>query len=197
MNGPLAGAGGPRRREEDRPLARRVGSFLVWWVLLMGFWVWADDSLLVAELLVGAAVAAMGAALVELAQHQAASRIRIRAEWLGPAVKLPIKVAADTVTVFAALASSLVTGRPPRSGFAEQPVRAGGDSAEAVTRRALIVGGSSLAPNTFALGIDCERDVMVVHHLVVPTGAARQPASRGAGGGDAGRDGRAEDGERA
>jgi hypothetical protein len=28
------------------------------------------------------------------------------------------------------------------------------------------VGGTSLAPNTFVLGIDRERDVMVVHRLV-------------------------------
>ena len=30
----------------------------------------------------------------------------------------------------------------------------------------LLIGGRSLAPNTFVLGIDPERDVMVVHELV-------------------------------
>ena len=37
---------------------------------------------------------------------------------------------------------------------------------EGVTRRVLIVWGTSVAPNTFALGIDQDRDVMVVHRLV-------------------------------
>jgi hypothetical protein len=35
-----------------------------------------------------------------------------------------------------------------------------------MTRRVLLIGGTSIAPNTFALGIDSERDVMVVHRLV-------------------------------
>ena len=36
----------------------------------------------------------------------------------------------------------------------------------------LLVGGRSLAPNTFVLGIDEDRDVMVVHQLVVNEGKA-------------------------
>ena len=31
----------------------------------------------------------------------------------------------------------------------------------------LLVGASSLAPNTFVLGLDEDRDVMVVHRLVM------------------------------
>ena len=31
----------------------------------------------------------------------------------------------------------------------------------------LLVGANSLAPNTFVLGIDRERDAMVVHQLIV------------------------------
>ena len=38
---------------------------------------------------------------------------------------------------------------------------------EARTRRALLVAGKSVAPNTFVLGLDAERDVMVVHQLVL------------------------------
>lgn len=135
---------------------------------MMALWVWADDSLLFSELLVGAGVAALAASLVEIAQYQAGSHVRIRIEWLASAVTLPLDVARDTFIVFAALARRLVTGSLPPSGFKEVPVHAGGDSTEDVTRRALIIGGTSLAPNTFALGIDDERDVMVVHHLVLP-----------------------------
>ena len=39
-----------------------------------------------------------------------------------------------------------------------------------MTRRTLLVGGTSVAPNTFVLGIDPERDVMVVHRLVAAAG---------------------------
>jgi hypothetical protein len=50
--------------------------------------------------------------------------------------------------------------------LADLPARYGDDSPEGVTRRVLLVWGTSVAPNTFALGVDSERDVMVVHRLV-------------------------------
>ena len=52
MTGPLAGE--PRERRRDLPAARRVGSWLVWWVLMMSFWVMLDDSVSTDELLAGA-----------------------------------------------------------------------------------------------------------------------------------------------
>ncbi len=70
VSGPLAGAGSPRRRERERALTGRVGSWLVWWVLLMALWIVLDYSLDVAELLVGAGVAAVGAFAAELVGHQ-------------------------------------------------------------------------------------------------------------------------------
>jgi hypothetical protein len=48
-------------------------------------------------------------------------------------------------------------------------VRYGDDSAEGITRRALLIGGRSLAPNEFALGIDAATDTMVLHRLVIGT----------------------------
>jgi multisubunit Na+/H+ antiporter MnhE subunit len=172
--GAVAGAGSPRRRHQDLPLPRRVASWLVWWVLLMALWVWFDDSLLTAELIAGAIVAALGAALVELVQYQTESHVRIRSEWLGRLVQLPWEVARDTFVVFAALAVKIVRGTDPPSGFEEIPTRYGDDSFEAATRRAFLVGTTSLAPNTFALGIDRTRDVMVVHRLVGSASGGRR-----------------------
>lgn len=148
------------------PWARRVGSWLIWWVLMMSFWVMLDDSLATDELLAGAAAAALAALLAELVTYQAATRFRMRIEWIGPALRLPGEVARDMVIVYAALWRRLVHGQQPDSAFTELPARFGDDSPEGVTRRTLLVGGRSLAPNTFVLGIDPERDVMVVHQLV-------------------------------
>lgn len=164
--GAVAGAGRPKRRTERLSPARRIGSWLVWWVLLMAFWVWFDDTLLAAELIVGAAVAALGATLVGLAQAQADSHIRIRVEWLAPAVKLPLKVVRDTWLVLRVVAAKLLYGRDPASAFEEVRERWGDDTPEDATRRALAVWFASFAPGSFALGIDPERDVMLVHRLV-------------------------------
>jgi multisubunit Na+/H+ antiporter MnhE subunit len=138
----------------------------VWWVLLMSFWVILDDSIALDELLAGAGAAALAATLAELVGHQAATRFRMRAGWVVPALGLPGQVVRDTVVVFAALWRRLAHGEQPPSGFREIPARFGDDSDEGVTRRVLLVGGRSVAPNTFVLGIDGERDVMVVHRLV-------------------------------
>ena len=165
MTGPLAGE--PRERRYDVPVARRVGSWLVWWVLLMSFWVMIDDSVNADELWVGAGVAAMAALVGELVTYQAATRFRMRFEWLVPALRLPGQVARDMVIVYAALGRCLSRGEQPPSAFLELPARFGDDSPEGATRRTLLVGGTSVAPNTFALGIDKDRDVMVVHRLVV------------------------------
>lgn len=164
MTGPLAGE--PRERRRDLPVARRVGSWLIWWVLMMSFWVMLDDSVRTDELLAGAGAAALAALLAEVVTYQAAARLRMRIEWLGPALSLPGEVVRDTVTVYHALWRRLVHGKQPPSAFLELPARYGDDSPEGITRRVLLVGGTSVAPNTFALGIDKDRDVMVVHRLV-------------------------------
>jgi multisubunit Na+/H+ antiporter MnhE subunit len=146
----------------------------VWWVLLMSFWVVLDNSIASDELLAGAGAAALGALLAELALFQASTRFRMRAEWLVPALRLPGQVARDTAIVFAALWRKLVRGQEPASGFRELPVRYGSDSAEGVTRRVLLIGGRSLAPNAFVLGIDSDRGVMVIHQLVASEGKAAE-----------------------
>jgi multisubunit Na+/H+ antiporter MnhE subunit len=132
----------------------------------MSFWVILDDSIALDELLAGAGAAALAATLAELVGHQAATRFRMRAGWVVPALGLPGQVVGDTVVVFAALWRRLAHGEQPPSGFREIPARFGDDSDEGVTRRVLLVGGRSVAPNMFVLGIDGERDVMVVHQLV-------------------------------
>lgn len=163
-----------RHRRRTVRVARRVGAWLVWWTLLMSFWVILDNSIAPDELLAGAGAAALGAFLAEVAGHQAATRFRMRIEWLVPALSLPGQVAGDTVIVFAALWRLLARGEEPASGFRELPVRYGDDTAEGKTRRALYVGGQSVAPNTIAAGIDKDRNVMIVHQLVVNKGKAAE-----------------------
>jgi len=163
---------GERRPSGGVPTAHRVRAWAVWWVLLMAFWVILGYSVATDELLAGAAAAALGALLAELAGHQAAARLRIRAGWVPRALSLPGQVARDTMIVFTALWRRLAHGTQPASGFREMPVRYGDDTVEGRTRRLLLIGARSVAPNSFALGIDKDRDVMVVHQLVVPDGEA-------------------------
>jgi hypothetical protein len=45
---------------------------------------------------------------------------------------------------------------------------AGGDDAHSVARRALVVAGVSLPPNSFVVSIDAERGRLLIHNLVPP-----------------------------
>jgi multisubunit Na+/H+ antiporter MnhE subunit len=162
--GPLAGE--PRERKYHQPPAARIGVWLVWWVLLMSLWVMLDDSLATDELLAGTGAAALAALVAEVASYQAATRFRMRIRWLVPALRLPGQVAADTVTVYAALWRRLARGEQPDSAFVTEPVRFGDETPAGVTRRVLLIGGRSLAPNAFALGIDRDTETMVLHQLV-------------------------------
>ena len=76
--------------------------------------------------------------------------------------------------IYHALWRRLVHGEQPPSAFVELPARYGNDTPEGMTRRTLLVGGTSVAPNTFVLGIDSERDVMVVHRLVAQRGDEKE-----------------------
>jgi multisubunit Na+/H+ antiporter MnhE subunit len=164
VSGPFAGAGSPRRREQERTLAHRVGSWLAWWLVLMALWIVLDYSVDIAELLVGAGVAAVGAFAAELVGHQTDSHFRVRIRWLIPLLRLPSQVISDTIIVFVALGRLLIRGEQPASGFLEVPKAWGDESPEGVSRRVLLLGATS---------VDRERDVMVVHHLVLPAGATR------------------------
>jgi multisubunit Na+/H+ antiporter MnhE subunit len=162
------------RPPEPAPFARRAGAWLTWWVLLMSFWVILDDSIALDELLAGAGAAALAAFLAELVTYQAAARVRLRAEWLARVIELPGRVAGDTVIVLAALWRRVAHGEEPPSGFRVLPARYGDDTAEGKTRRALLIGSRSIAPNAIAVGIDPDRDVMLVHQLVVNEGEAAE-----------------------
>jgi multisubunit Na+/H+ antiporter MnhE subunit len=146
----------------------RVATWLTWWVMLMSLWVAVDDSFESDELIAGAAVAAVAALAAEVVSHQAELRFQVRAAWLLRAFRLPGQVASDTAAVFWILARVIVTNAPPPHGaFREVHVRYGDDTPLGVTRRVLLTAAHSLPPNAFVVDIDKERDVMLVHELVV------------------------------
>jgi multisubunit Na+/H+ antiporter MnhE subunit len=163
----------PTGRETHVPAARRVAAWIGWWIAGMSFWVMLDDSTQFDETLAGAGAAALAALVAEMATYQAAARLKIRAEWFVPALRLPGQVAGDLITVFGALWRKLARGEQPHSAFATIPVRYGDDTTEGVTRRVLMIGGRSLAPNTFVLGIDKDLGVMVVHQLEAKSGEGK------------------------
>ncbi|MGH9045135.1 MAG: hypothetical protein ACRDVP_09955 [Acidimicrobiales bacterium] len=169
--GTSAGSGEQRRRSGGVPTIHRIGYWSIWWTLLMALWIYVDDTIDLAELLSGAAVAVIAATFVELVFYQSDSRIRIKIEWLQPALKLPGALVKETLVVLDALWRLFLHGVEPSSGYRVLPVEYGDDTPEGVGRRALLIGGRSVAPNTFAVGLDKDSEVLVVHQLRIDQGA--------------------------
>jgi multisubunit Na+/H+ antiporter MnhE subunit len=161
------------KRDRRRAVSWFTVSWFAWWALMMGFWVAIDDLLRADELIVGAVAAALAAAAAVLVGHLAQVRAGFKSAWLpavvGGVLGLPGRVTQETFLVFAALAKTLVRREPPSGGFREIPARYGDDSPVGATRRILLTGGKSLAPNAFVVDFDAERDVMLVHELVKPS----------------------------
>jgi hypothetical protein len=159
---------GPDRRPWRRPMAavlvRRVRAWLIWWALLMALWIIVDDSVDTDELLVGAGAAVLAALLAQLAGRQTVA-LGMPSGWLRALARLPADVVRDTWIVFGALARTLVRRSAPASAFRQLPVSYGAQTPTGRLRRGFVIGVRSFAPNTFALGIDADRDVMVVHQL--------------------------------
>ena len=152
-------------------------TWLCWWALLMAFWVMLDDSFRPDELLVGAGGSALAALLATAVSNAAFSGGAVKDSavkdsavkggtgWLRQAAALPGQVLRDTGAVYVALGRMVVQGGPPPGGYTEIPVRYGDGSTHGIIRRVLLTWTRSLAPNTFVVGMDPERDVMIIHRL--------------------------------
>jgi multisubunit Na+/H+ antiporter MnhE subunit len=159
------------QKVRERAVRRFAVGWFAWWALMMSFWVAIDDSLRGDELAVGAGAAALAAAAAVVVGDLAQVRAGYRSSWWPAAIagvlELPGRVVKETLLVFGALGRTLARGgRPPRGGFRDIPVRYGDDTPSGQTRRILLTGARSLAPNAFVVEFDRDRGAMTVHELV-------------------------------
>lgn len=155
--------------------SRASRAFLGWAAVaaaMFALWMLLVDTREVPQLIAGAAVAALAAGGSELARRQGIARVRIRGRWLLRAWRPPASVPRDLVRLARALARPRDTGR-----FRALPFAAG-DDPEGRGREALAELAGSFSPNTYVVGVDRGRGLLLVHQLV-PDGqpeAAREAA---------------------
>src|SRR5438874_10262495 len=154
---------------EGQPSAGRawrwVVSVLLWWVVLLGLWLLFVDTLALAEVLVGLGAAAL-AALAALGIHAyGGTRFRFRVRWLLLLRDVPANTLRDCATLGVVLWRHLIRGERARGAFRTIPfpIHAGPTSA---AWRAFVAGATSIAPNTYVIRFDRERDTVIVHQLV-------------------------------
>ena len=168
----------PRKGPRARALAI-AGSWLVWWALSMALWLLLTSTIAGSEAIAGVGAAAIAATFAEIVETSLPLRFRPRLRWFGGAWLPPVRVVTDTGLVFAALWGQLTGTRRVRGSLRAIPFEHGGDrNPEDAARRALVLAGVSVAPNTVAIGVDRLRDELLVHELVPRAGAVRKLLGR-------------------
>ena len=155
-------SGQPRRTAQRHPVAVALG----WWLAIFFLWLLYVDTLEPAELLVGVAASAL-AALAPLAIYRHGGlRFRPRLRWLTLLAHVPREVLRDSAIVLAALWRRLVRQEQVHGAFRRVPFAATGDDAEQAAWRGVAVAVTSIAPNTYVLGIDADEGYALIHQLV-------------------------------
>lgn len=145
-----------------------------WWVGLAALWLVLDDTVAPPELITGAVAALIGAIAAEVVHGQNLVRLRLEPSWLRHGWRPLVRLFPDTARVLWVVVRHLVLRRPPRGEFRAVPFRAGRvDGARDTGRRVLAKSAGSFAPNTYVIGVDEERDLLLVHQLC-PKGGAEE-----------------------
>jgi multisubunit Na+/H+ antiporter MnhE subunit len=148
-------------------IARRARPLILGWILrwslLMALWLMLVDNAKLAELVTGAVAAGLAAAAAELAEKGTRPALRVRPGFLRYAWRPLLRLPIDTVLLAAELVLRL-RGRRPRGRLRAASFRRR-RGAEAAGRRVLAESLGSLAPNRYVIGIDPEREQVLVHEL--------------------------------
>jgi catechol 2,3-dioxygenase-like lactoylglutathione lyase family enzyme len=139
-------------------------------VFLFGLWLVLVDTVAWPELVVGAGAAALTAVFATLVYARRSEHVRLTPGMLRFAYRPLVLLVADTWRVAAALVRELAHGQPVEGRLRAVRYTATGGSADDVGRRILTEWGTSVAANRYAVGIDVERDYLLVHQLVEAPG---------------------------
>jgi hypothetical protein len=141
------------------------------WILTLGlligggFYLLLIDVTLLPEVYVLIGVAIACAVTFYLAQEQGFTEARIRPLWLLRGWRVVVKVFLDIGLLCREALLQLVRPRPARGDFRAVPFSAADDTPQDAGRRALTEWLGSVAPNTIVVGVDPERELLLVHQL--------------------------------
>lgn len=140
--------------------AGAIAAWVSWWVACAAIWLALVDNTHVPEMVVGAGVAILGASSALVVRQQRRVVLRPRLSWLLRIWRPLAAYPGDVIRLVAAL--------PRRGGgrFVAVPASAADEDPEGSARRVLRQAGGSFAPNTYVLGTDYDRDLLLVHELV-------------------------------
>ncbi len=137
------------------------------WIVFLGIYLLFTAPVSTQELIAGVPSAAAITGFALLYRRAEERRMDLRAPWLRIVFRALAAIPSDVLRVGRALLQSLWGPRYAQAGLAaQQPFLQGNDTAADATRRALVVLGTSLAPNGYVLMMPAGSETMVLHRLV-------------------------------
>ena len=137
-----------------------VRSWIGWWVVSAALWLWLVDTTHVPELIVGAGVAVLAASGAVVVRQQRLVVLRPRLRWLLLLWRPLLAFPRDMWLLAKALPRRQVgTFYALPSGLLEEDPRS-------AAQRVLMQTSASFSPNTYVIGTDIDREVVLVHQLV-------------------------------
>jgi hypothetical protein len=146
---------------------RRALAWSLGWILAGALYLLLIDITDLPELIVGAGAAVLAATGYELAREQHLGSERIRLRWLVRVHRPLLNVPPDIVRLGVAAVRQLFRRDPSVGSFRTVSFASLGSEEDtaAAGRRALAEVSGSFAPNTFVVGIDQERQLILAHQL--------------------------------
>jgi hypothetical protein len=148
-----------------RLLWRRALAWSLAWLISAAFYLLLIDITDLPELLVGAGAATLAATGMELAREQGIVGESIRLRWLSRLYRPLLRAPGDIAIVSLAALRQLVHRDAQVGGFRVVSFSCTEDQAHVSGRHALAEAAGSFAPNTFVVGIDEERELILAHQL--------------------------------
>jgi hypothetical protein len=154
------------KRSFDTP-GERVAFWLGWWAVCFALWLLLVFKTEAAELVAGAAAAALAATAVELVRARGYAPFSGSPRWIRALRGLPARMLVDTWLLARALWRQLARGEPIQGRFrvVHLPDSAG-DDPRSEARRAVAKWLGGISPNSYVVGFDEKRELVLVRQLV-------------------------------
>jgi hypothetical protein len=173
-----------RRQRPSRSVqspAQRVIFWLAWWLACFVLWLLLVFKTEALEFVAGAFAAALAATAAELVRARGYAPFAGELRWLRSVGRLPREVIVDCFVLARALWRQLTGKQRIEGRFRVVHFEGcGGDDPRSEARRAVAKWLGAVGPNTYVIGFDEKRDMVLLHQLVSTTKPPDvDPGSRG------------------
>ena len=141
-------------------------SFMARWAAFFAVYLLLADTPQTAELITGIVAALLGAALATLLDGHRSVHGNLRVSMLRFAYRPFVALVTDTARATWALAQLVLLRRQISGRFRTARYTATSEEADDVGRRILTEWAGSVGANRYVIGIDPEREQLIVHELV-------------------------------